>query len=165
MGSGLLAVGPFGFVLPWFVYYFKDVPSLNSTTFLGISMSSKTMTYLLGCQVILGTMSNTVMAISSLVAGMLLRSNFLWLQNWLVVPKFLAKTSQMLFGWLIDSPAPEQGAIGATLEIQRSQQMEVLEQHLIQQQARANVRRIPNQNMRQRAPALPPQAVPEPSEG
>ena len=34
----------------------------------------------------------------------------------------------------MDSATPDQGAIGATLEIQRSQQMEALEQHLIRQQ-------------------------------
>ena len=49
-----------------------------------------------------------------------------------------------LLGWLIDSSPPEQGAIGATLEIQRSQQMEAMEQQMIQQQARMNVRRMPN---------------------
>ena len=54
-----------------------------------------------------------------------------------------------LFGWLVDSSPPEQGAIGATLEIQRSQQIEALEQYQIQQQARMNARRLPNQVFRQ----------------
>ena len=52
-------------------------------------------------------------------------------------------------GWLIDSSQPEQGAIGATLDIQRSQQMEALEQYQIQQQTRMNARRLPNQVFRQ----------------
>ena len=40
-----------------------------------------------------------------------------------------------IFGWLIDSSAPtESGPMGATLEIQRSQQMEALEQHMMQRQ-------------------------------
>ena len=54
-----------------------------------------------------------------------------------------------LLGWLIDSSQPEQGAIGATLDIQRSQQMEALEQYQIQQQTRMNARRLPNQVFRQ----------------
>ena len=37
-----------------------------------------------------------------------------------------------IFGWFIDSSAPESGPMGATLEIQRSQQMEALEQHMMQ---------------------------------
>ena len=52
-------------------------------------------------------------------------------------------------GWIIDSSQPEQGAIGATLDIQRSQQMEALEQYQIQQQTRMNARRVPNQVFRQ----------------
>ena len=57
----------FGIVFPWFVYYFKDVPSLSSTSFLGLRMSSKFITYLLGFQVIVGSIPNTIMAISALV--------------------------------------------------------------------------------------------------
>ena len=74
--SGLLATGPwvclyfsavclqsnfelifhrFGLVLPWFIYYFKDVPSLNSTSVMGIRVSNKAMPYLIGLQVILGS--------------------------------------------------------------------------------------------------------------
>jgi hypothetical protein len=38
------------------------------------------------------------------------------------------------FGWLIESSPPEVSMIGATLEIQRAQQIEALEQQIIQQQ-------------------------------
>ena len=44
-------------------------------------------------------------------------------------------SNSRIFGWLIDSSAPtESGPMGATLEIQRSQQMEALEQHMMQRQ-------------------------------
>ena len=70
-----------------------------------------------------------------------------------------------MLGWLIDSSPPEQGAIGATLEIQRSQQMEALEQHMIQRQARINARRIPNQFFQARQPQpAQAQVQPEPTE-
>ncbi len=55
-------------ILPWFVFYFYDIPSLNSTSILGVTMSSKAMTYLIGLQVILGSVPNLIMAVSSLVS-------------------------------------------------------------------------------------------------
>ena len=67
--SGLLSIGPFGLVLPWFLYYYQDIPSLNSTSFLGLRITGKLMPYLLGLQVILGSvMSNTIIFTSSIVS-------------------------------------------------------------------------------------------------
>ena len=48
-----------------------------------------------------------------------------------------------MFGWIVNSSPPEEGAIGATLEIQRSQQMEAIEQQFMQQQNRVT-HRMPN---------------------
>ena len=46
-------------------------------------------------------------------------------------------SNSRIFGWLIDSSAPtESGPMGATLEIQRSQQMEAIEQHMQRQQVK-----------------------------
>jgi len=161
--SGILSTGPYGIVLPWFVFYMSDIPSLNSTSVFGFTMSNKIMTYLLGLQVALGSSQNFIMAMSALVAGIIVKTNALWVQNVLAVPKWLSKSSHMLLGWIIDSSQPEQGAIGATLDIQRSQQMEALEQYQIQQQTRMNARRLPNQAFRQRIPQRPAVA-PEPTE-
>ena len=55
-------------VLPWFVFYFKDIPSLNSTSVMGMRVSSKAMPYLMGLQVILGSASNTIMAVCCIVS-------------------------------------------------------------------------------------------------
>ena len=41
---------------------------------------------------------------------------------------------------MVNSSPPEEGAIGATLEIQRSQQMEAFEQQFVQQQNRVDQR-------------------------
>lgn len=109
---------------------------------MGVRMSSKTITYLLGLQVMLGSTSNTIVSISALLAGFLIKNNFCWLRDIFSVPKMAAKMTQTLLGWLIDSSAPQQIAMGATLEIQRSQQVEALEQHFIQQQARSSARRM-----------------------
>lgn len=109
---------------------------------MGVRMSSKTITYLLGLQVMLGSTSNSIVSLSCLLSGFLIKKNFCWLQNIIYVPKMAAKMTQTLLGWLIDSSAPQQVAMGATLEIQRTQQVEALEQHFIQQQARSSARRM-----------------------
>ena len=60
----------FGLILPWYVYYYQDIPSLNSTQFLGLRVSGKFMTYFLGLQVVLGSVtSNSVVAVSALVSN------------------------------------------------------------------------------------------------
>ena len=112
--SGLLSIGPFGLVLPWFLYYYQDIPSLNSTSFLGLRITGKLMPYLLGLQVILGSvMSNTIVATSSIVSltyciikwsvfsvlyfqasAFFVKRNILWIQNWLVIPKFVGDITQ-----------------------------------------------------------------------
>merc|ERR1739836_361236 len=82
-------------------------------------------------------MSNGIVALSSLVSAILVKQNWLWIQNWFVVPKIIGDLTQKIFGWLIDSSAPtESGPMGATLEIQRSQQMEAIEQHMQRQQVK-----------------------------
>ena len=63
-------------VLPWFVFYFKDIPSLNSTSVMGMRVSSKAMPYLMGLQVILGSASNTIMAVCCIVSKKLEKLTF-----------------------------------------------------------------------------------------
>ena len=66
----------FGAVFPWFVFYYADVPPLTSTSFLGFRMSSKFITFLLGFQIIAGSVPNTIVAFSALVIYL---STFLFL--------------------------------------------------------------------------------------
>lgn len=68
------------------------------------------------------------------------RYNVLYLRQWFLVPRWMAKLSSMSVGWLLRSGAPQEGAIGATLEIQRAQQLELLEQQVLLNRAR-DVRR------------------------
>ena len=63
-------------VLPWFVFYFKDIPSLNSTSVMGMRVSNKAMPYLMGIQVILGSASNTIMAVCCIVSKKLEKLTF-----------------------------------------------------------------------------------------
>ena len=68
----------YGIVLPWFVFYMSDIPSLNSTSVFGFTMSNKIMTYLLGLQVALGSSQNFIMAMSALVCKLELAKQGLW---------------------------------------------------------------------------------------
>ena len=47
----VILISRIGFVFPWLVSYFLDVPNLSSSTFGGLAVSSKTMTYILALQV------------------------------------------------------------------------------------------------------------------
>jgi hypothetical protein len=60
-------------------------------------------------------------------AGLVWRCGVL---DWLRVPGVVARACNLTFGRLLRSQAPAQGALGATLELQRQQQMELLEQQL-----------------------------------
>lgn len=69
-------------------------------------------------------------------AGLFYRWGFLGIPHWLVVPKVIARACDATLGRLLRSQPPAQGPIGATLEIQRQQQMEQLEQQMLMARAR-----------------------------
>ncbi|KAJ8875217.1 hypothetical protein PR048_023112 [Dryococelus australis] len=70
------------------------------------------------------------------------RYNVLWMGRWLVVPRWLSRLSSVTLGWALRSSAPQEGSIGATLEIQRAQQLEVLEQQVLLSRARDMRRQV-----------------------
>lgn len=136
--SGRLSVGPLGAVLPWFVDYYLEIPSLHGVNF---AMSAKTLTYLFALQVVVSPTSNIVAAVASIFAGLIYHFNGLWIRQWSVIPKCLASLVYRSIGWIIESGPPQENTgvnMGATLEIQRMQQMEAMEQQMMQQQARRN---------------------------
>lgn len=59
-----------------------------------------------------------------------------------MVPAPVARLVHAFFGRFIESGAPEGGLMGATLEIQRAQQMEALEQQIIRQQVGSRPRKF-----------------------
>lgn len=142
----LLAVGPFGIILPLFVPYYSEIPQVSGTTFGGISVSAKSMNYILGLQVIASSSTNIVVGLAAIAAGVVYRRNILWLQKWTYVPKIFSSVCDKLFGWAIcseRSSETENVIIGATLEIQRMQREEILEQQIMRQQARLQQRNNP----------------------
>lgn len=138
--GGYLPPGPYGLIFPLFVSFFFDVPRVAQTHILGIPVTGKTLTYLLGLQVCSTSVATAISGLCGIVAGLMYRYNILYLRRWFLVPRWFAKLSSVSFGWILRSGAPQEGAIGATLEIQRAQQLEMLEQQVLLSRAR-DVRR------------------------
>ena len=61
----------FGMILPLFVPYYLEIPPVGGSTFGGISVSSKSMNYILGLQVIASSSANIVVGISGIVSSSL----------------------------------------------------------------------------------------------
>ena len=66
----------FGIILPLFVPYYIEIPQISGTTFGGISVSAKSMNYILGLQVIASSSANIVVGISAIVSMIEIRGNF-----------------------------------------------------------------------------------------
>ncbi|XP_069690520.1 ubiquitin-associated domain-containing protein 2-like isoform X2 [Periplaneta americana] len=139
-GALLIYYFRYGLIFPLFVSFFFDVPRVAQTHILGIPVTGKTLTYLLGLQVCSTSVATAISGLCGIVAGLMYRYNVLYLRRWFLVPRWLAKLSSVSVGWLLRSGAPQEGAIGATLEIQRAQQLEMLEQQVLLSRAR-DVRR------------------------
>lgn len=77
-----------------------------------------------------GTM---ICCFAGLLSGILCRYNFLKICDFIKVPKIVSKISSKLFGWLLDSKPPSDNSfnLGATLEIQRQQHFEIMEQQML----------------------------------
>ena len=56
-------------ILPLFVPYYADIPQVSGTTFGGISVSAKSMNYILGLQVIASSSANIVVGLAAVVSN------------------------------------------------------------------------------------------------
>lgn len=133
---GHLPPGPYGLIFPLFVPYLCDIPRMTRTHILGIPITGKTLTYLVGLQVCSTSFPTAVAAFCSIAAGLLYRWNVLKIQDWLVIPDWLARLTNLTLGRLLSSSPPADGPMGATLEIQRQEQMERLEHQMLLQRSR-----------------------------
>ncbi|GIX67893.1 ubiquitin-associated domain-containing protein 2 [Caerostris extrusa] len=129
-----LPTGPFGFIFPLFANYFMDIPRVAQSYILGVPVTGKTLTYL----IISSSKESLISGVCALLAGVICRWNFLHVVDIVKVPKFIAKLCGTCFGWILDSSPPAENAVpmGATLEIQRQQQLEMMEQQLLLSRAR-----------------------------
>lgn len=132
----LLNPGPLHLVLPLFVPYCLNVP-VKSGPLGPFSISSKTISYLVGLQVALSSPSTMVSSAVSLLVGLAVHCTRL---ATLTAPAVLGDLSDSLLGWLVMSSPPPAASptapMGATLEIQRTQQAEAMEQQLLRARAR-----------------------------
>lgn len=134
--GGLLPAGPYGLIFPLFVNFFFDIPRVATTHVLGVPITGKTLTYLLGLQVCSTSTASFVSGLCGVAAGLFYRWELLGLQRYLVIPNVVARACDATLGRLLRSQPPTLGPIGATLEIQRQQQMEQLEQQMLMARAR-----------------------------
>ena len=130
-------------VLPLLVPYYHEVPSLHSSRVGPLLVSPKSLAYLLAVQVSLSSPSSLVTGCLCLLSGAL---TFLTPLSTLTLPSALSKCVSLIMGPLLSSSPPPSvgGLLGATLEIQRTQQAEAIEEQVLRSRQRFNVVSILN---------------------
>lgn len=125
--------GPYGIVFSLFVAYTMDIPRATFTHILGMPVTGKTFTYLLGLQMACGSTQAICAAACGLLSGTLYRLNFAHIQTWLRVPMAVARACHVVLGQWLDPPSAAPALplnMGATLELQQQQLREQLEEQV-----------------------------------
>nr|XP_057915134.1 ubiquitin-associated domain-containing protein 2 [Doryrhamphus excisus] len=178
--AGLLAP-----VFSLFVPFYWSIPKVPVTQVLGhISITNKTLVYIVGLQLLTSSPFMWLLALSGLISGGLYHGNILWVRKILFVPAWFCFVARYILEPIFSSSQPTGEAplgMGATLDIQRQQRMDQLDQQLLLAQfneAHLNARQTPQagllqwtrlfptlrQRAQNRAPAQPgPQAQTHPS--
>ncbi|XP_075997903.1 ubiquitin-associated domain-containing protein 2 [Genypterus blacodes] len=128
--AGLLAP-----VFSLFVPFYSSVPRMPVTQILGhIDITNKSLVYVVGLQLLTSSPFMWLVALSGLISGALYRCNVLWLQKLLFVPVWLSRVGRFVLEPLFSSSQPTAETplgMGATLDIQRQQRMDMLDQQLL----------------------------------
>ncbi|KAG7315914.1 hypothetical protein KOW79_020780 [Hemibagrus wyckioides] len=131
----VLPAGLLGPVFALFVPFFCSIPRVQVTQLVRyISISNKSLVYIVGLQLLTSSTYMWVVALSGLVSGMLYYTNVMALQQFLCVPQLLARCSSRLLEPVFSGTEPRAEApvgMGATLDIQRQQRMDMLDQQLL----------------------------------
>lgn len=131
----VLPAGLLGPVFALFVPFFCSIPRVQVTQLLRyMSISNKSLVYIVGLQLLTSSTYMWLVALSGLVSGVLYYSNVLALQRWLYVPQWLARCSSQILESVFSGTEPRSEApvgMGATLDIQRQQRMDMLDQQLL----------------------------------
>lgn len=135
--SPLLSPGPLSLVLPLFVPFYLRIPLTSSAQFGPVPVSTKSLPYLLGLQLALHSPATIASTLVSVAVGLVVHCTSL---GGLVLPGAVGKLFRSTLGWFIESGPPStppaSQLMGATLEIQRTQQAEAMEQQLLRARAR-----------------------------
>jgi len=128
-----MPTGPWGTVFAMFVPYFCEIPRVAVMHLWGIPFTGKSITYIIGLQMLSSSLESLLLAICGLLSGLLYKNNILRVQSWLRVPGPVSQLAAATLGRLFHTPCPNdlQAPIGATLELQRLQHVERLEQQMM----------------------------------
>ncbi|XP_041726603.2 ubiquitin-associated domain-containing protein 2 isoform X2 [Coregonus clupeaformis] len=174
-----LPAGLLGPVFSLFVPFYSSIPKVPVTQLLGqISITNKSLVYIVGLQLLTSSPYMWLVALSGLISGKLYHSNALRVQRLLFVPRWLSRVGAFLLEPLFSGLPPPNDTplgMGATLDIQRQQRMDLHDQQMLLaqfNQARRNHRPpqdgLMNWNrffpsLRHRGQNLPPEPQPHPS--
>ncbi|KAF7662246.1 hypothetical protein LDENG_00241350 [Lucifuga dentata] len=143
-------------VFSLFVPFYASIPKMPVTQILGqIDITNKSLVYIVGLQLLTSSPFMWLIALSGLSAGGLYHSNVLQLQKLLFVPAWLSHLGQYILEPLFSSSQPTGETplgMGATLDVQRQQRMDLLDQQLLLAQyneARRNTRHQPQAGLLQ----------------
>lgn len=131
--------GPLSLVMPLFVPWFLEIPVVSASHYGPVAISSKSMNYLLGVQLAMANKASAVATVCAIISGILVYCTPL---KSFCLPGWLGSLFSSTIGKLVTSlPPKDTGLMGATLEIQRSQHTEALENQLIRARTMFNVPR------------------------
>jgi len=132
--ASILTPGPLSLVLPLFVPYYTNIPLVTGSHMGPFSISTKSLTYILGLQLAASSTNSLVTTALCLGVGALVHCTSL---SAFRLPSAMGSIASSLFCWLASSPPPAPSQpMGATLEIQRTQHAEAVEQQLLRARAR-----------------------------
>uniref|UniRef100_A0A1A8DUM2 UBA domain containing 2 n=1 Tax=Nothobranchius kadleci TaxID=1051664 RepID=A0A1A8DUM2_NOTKA len=130
VSAGLLAP-----VFALFVPFYLSVPRMPVTQVLGlIHITNKSLVYIVGLQLLTSSPFMWLLALSGLISGGLYHSNVLWLQKIVFVPAWVSRIGRFVLEPIFSSSQPSDETplgMGATLDIQRQQRMDLLDQQLL----------------------------------
>lgn len=105
LGTFAPSSGPYFIIFALLTLFHKSIPTLTPSqySFLGMGISEKTWTYLLGAQLALNTgLRSAVPALVGVLIGLIYQSNQVGIQGWRL-PSFVEKLASLVFFFL---PAP-----------------------------------------------------------
>ncbi|CAG10083.1 unnamed protein product, partial [Tetraodon nigroviridis] len=130
-----LPAGPLAPVFSLFVPFYLLIPRMPVTQVLGqIHITNKSLVYVVGLQLLTSGPLMWLLAVSGLISGALYRCNLLWIQTLLFTPMWMSRVGRCLLEPLFSGPQPTEETplgMGATLEIQRQQRMDLLDQQVL----------------------------------
>ncbi|KAL4635516.1 ubiquitin-associated domain-containing protein 2 [Arapaima gigas] len=131
----VLPSGPLAPVFALFVPFFHSIPRVQVTQILGqLSITNKSLVYIVGLQLLTSSPFMWIVALSGLTSGELYLRDVLGVQRVLRVPGFAARACSRALEPLFSGAEPNREAavgMGATLDIQRQQRMDLLDQQIL----------------------------------